>query len=50
MLGEAIAARALGDAGLRALPTEQDGPRPAGVRSDAGTMPSDARLTRATKP
>jgi hypothetical protein len=51
MLGEAIAGRALGDAGRRALPTEQAGPRPAGVRPDeADRIVDEARTMRATKP
>lgn len=35
MLGAAIAAQALADAGRRRLPTEQAGPRPGGVRPAA---------------
>ncbi len=51
MLGEAIAARALGEAGRRILATEWFGPRPAAVRADAATgEPRDGRTVTATKP
>lgn len=50
MLGEAIAARTLGDAGRRDLPTEQTGPRPAAVREAAKAVGADPRAARATKP
>lgn len=39
MLGGTIAARSLGDAGKRALPTEQTGARPEGVRPDEAEAP-----------
>lgn len=51
MDGQAIAAQALGHAGPRALPTEQSGPRPAGVRADERDRPpEEIRTARATRP
>jgi hypothetical protein len=51
MIGEAIAAQALGHAGLRRLPTEFGGPRPAAVRPGETVQPlSESRTSRATRP
>lgn len=51
MLGGTIAARALGDAGRRVLPTEQAGPRPEAVRPDeAGAAAAETRKVRPTRP
>jgi hypothetical protein len=51
MLGGTIAARSLGDAGKRALPTEQLGARPEGVRVEAAASPVRAAPAAiATKP
>lgn len=47
MLGEAIAAQALGHAGLRDLASEHGGPRPAAVRKDdSGMAVSEERTAR----
>lgn len=47
--GDAIGARPIGAAGLRALSTELSGPRPAGTR-DAMASEPETRIARATKP
>jgi hypothetical protein len=48
--GQAIGAGAISQAELRSLPTEQGGPRPAGVRSDSLATVKDGRMVRATRP
>lgn len=50
MDGQPIAARAVAEADLRALPTERGGPRPGGVRGDSLKRTEDGRTARATKP
>ncbi|HEX8528189.1 hypothetical protein [Allosphingosinicella sp.] len=51
MLGQSIASRALADAGLRRLATEQFGPRPAGTRTDRTSGETiEARTIRPTRP
>lgn len=47
----AIASQALAHAGLRALPTEHGGPRPAGTRADTLVHEAaGASAARATRP
>jgi len=51
MTGDAIGARALADAGKRALPTEQQGPRSEGVRPEVAHAPvAEAHTLTPTKP
>ncbi len=57
MNGEAIGARPLAAAGLRALASEQDGPRPAGVAGahevaavGGARAGAEARTVRAVRP
>lgn len=51
MLGGTIAGRALGDTGHRALPTEQGGPRPGGVRGGEMKLEvAEMRVSTARKP
>jgi len=47
MGGEAIGAQAIGDAGLRRLASEREGPRPGGT--PAGTAAGERRETRAAQ-
>ncbi len=51
MNGQAIAAQPISHAGLRALATEQFGPRPQGTSAErTPRQPADPRTCRATRP